>query len=257
MDRWRRLAFAVFLLAWFLYFTHDDLGVHFALDEIGNMAHYYRGGPFALALSQFTIWHGDYRPMGGLFYVPLVVLAGLNPVPYQVALLAILLVNVGLVYLLAARLGAGEVAAGMAALVVAYHAGLHNLYYNGAFVYDALCCLFYIAALLVYLRGRERSSALWIALVLVLDLCAMNSKEMVVTLPPVNVFGKVFGPEALVNAEACHPGFSLRRIRDFQRLSLGDLLFGWAESCCSGALWLTWRGRAIVRYCASRGSGWC
>jgi len=94
MHRWRRLAFAAFLLAWFVYFTHDGLRVHFAVDDIGNIAHYWRGGPLALAVSQFTLWRGDYRPMGGLFYVPILAFAGLNPVPYQVALLAILLVNV-------------------------------------------------------------------------------------------------------------------------------------------------------------------
>src|SRR5580692_3652048 len=155
MRGWRRLAFAAFLLAWFIYFTRDGLGVHFAVDDIGNMAHYYRGGPVALAVSQFTIWHGDYRPMGGLFYVPILIFAGLNPVPYQAALLAILLVNVYFVYRLARRLGAGELAAWLAALIVAYHAGLHNLYYNAAFVYDALCCFFYLAAFLYYLRVRE------------------------------------------------------------------------------------------------------
>src|SRR5580698_7058082 len=98
MRGWRRVAFAAFLLAWFISFTRDGLGVHFAIDDIGNMAHYYRGGPWALAVSQFTIWHGDYRPMGGVFYVPIVAIAGLNPAPFQVALLVILLVNVALVF---------------------------------------------------------------------------------------------------------------------------------------------------------------
>jgi hypothetical protein len=273
MDRWRRLAFAAFLLAWFLYFTHDGLRVHFAVDDIGNMAHYYRGGPFALAVSQFTIWHGDYRPMGGLFYVPILTFAGLNPVPYQAALLAILLVNVYFLYRLAWRLGAGELAAWLAALVVAYHAGLHNLYYNAAFVYDALCCFFYLAAFLYYLRTRESGAAHQIVLFLALNLCALNSKEMAVTLPlvlltyewiyhrrgptrmvllsaaltAVDVFGKVFGPDALVNAEAYHPVFALRRVRDFQRLSLGDLLFGWGSGW--GGILLLW---AVLAYLAWR-----
>jgi hypothetical protein len=171
VHRWRRLAFAAFLLAYFLYFTYDGLRVHFALDDLGNMGHYYRGGPLALAVSQFTVWHGDYRPMGGLFYVPILTFAGLNPLPYQAALLAILLANVYLVYRFALRLGCGELAAGLAALVVSYHAGLHNLYYNAAFVYDALCCFFYLAAFLYYLRIRQaggvpraRQIALFLAL---------------------------------------------------------------------------------------------
>ncbi len=273
MDRWRRLAFAAFLLAWFLYFTHDGLRVHFAVDDIGNMAHYYRGGPVALTISQFTVWRGDYRPMGGLFYVPILTFAGLDPVPYQVLLLAILLVNVYFVYRFARRLGAGELAAWLAALVVAYHAGLHNLYYNAAFVYDALCCFFYLAAFLYYLRVRESITLYQGVLFLALDLCALNSKEMAVTLPlvllvyewiynrrgptrlvlwsaaltAVDVFGKVFGPDALVNAEAYHPVLALRRVRDFQRLSLGDLLFGWGSGW--GGILLLW---AVLAYLAWR-----
>ena len=284
VHRWRRLAFAAFLLAYFLYFTYDGLRVHFALDDLGNMGHYYRGGPLALAVSQFTVWHGDYRPMGGLFYVPILTIAGLNPLPYQAALLAILLANVYLVYRFALRLGCGELAAGLAALVVSYHAGLHNLYYNAAFVYDALCCFFYLAAFLYYLRIRQAGGvprARQIALFLALYLCALNSKEMAVTLPlmmlvyewiyhrpaaikawifgparlvlygaalaALDVYGKLFGPDAMVNAEAYHPVFALRRVRDFQRLSLGDLLFGWGSGW--GGILLLW---AVLAYLAWR-----
>jgi hypothetical protein len=284
VHRWRRLAFAAFLLAYFLYFTYDGLRVHFALDDLGNMGHYYRGGPLALAVSQFTVWHGDYRPMGGLFYVPILTFAGLNPLPYQAALLAILLANVYLVYRFALRLGCGELAAGLAALVVSYHAGLHNLYYNAAFVYDALCCFFYLAAFLYYLRIRQAGGVprtRQIALFLALYLCALNSKEMAVTLPlmmlvyewiyhrpaaikawifgparlvlygaafaALDVYGKLFGPDAMVNAEAYHPVFALRRVRDFQRLSLGDLLFGWGSGW--GGILLLW---AVLAYLAWR-----
>ena len=279
MHRWRRLAFAAFLLAWFICFTHDGLGVHFTVDDLGNMGHYFREGPLALTISQFTLWRGDYRPMGGLFYVPILTFAGLNPVPYQAALLAILLVNLYLVYRLAFRLGAAELAGGLAALVVAYHAGLHNLYYNPAFVYDALCCFFYLTALLYYVRVRQSGAvpgARQIAVFLALNLGALNSKEMAVTLPlvllvyewvyrrpvaidrarmvlfsaaltAIDVYGKVFGPNAMVNAEAYHPVFALRRVRDFQRLSLGDLLFGWNSGW--GGILLLW---ALLAYLAWR-----
>jgi len=54
--------FAAFVVAWFVYFTGDGLGVHFTADDQGNGAHYFRGGPLALAVSQFTLWRGDYRP---------------------------------------------------------------------------------------------------------------------------------------------------------------------------------------------------
>jgi hypothetical protein len=283
-HRRRSFAFAAFLLVYFLYFTWDGLRVHFAVDDIGNMAHYYRGGPVSLILSQFTLWRGDYRPMGGLFYVPILTLAGLDPVPYQAALLLILLANVYLIYRLARLLGCSELAAGLAALIGCYHAGLHNLYYNAAFVYDALCCFFYLGAFVYYLRIRQSGRALGarqIVLFLALLLCSLNSKEMAVTLPlmllvyewiyhrpsallpwlrgpgrivvlaaaltALDIYGKLVGPDALVNAEAYRPVFVLRRVRDFQRMSLGDLLFGWGSGW--GGILLLW---ALLAYLAWR-----
>ncbi len=97
----------------------------------------------------------------------------------------ILAVNVYLVYRLARLLGASEWAACLAALVACYHAGLANLYYNTAFVYDALCGCFFLAALVYYCGIRRRGRLLSIgqlAIFATLVLCAMNSKEMALTL---------------------------------------------------------------------------
>jgi hypothetical protein len=301
-------ALAVFLLAYFLFFNWDGLRVHFALDDIGNMAHYYRDGPWWLAASQFLPWRGYYRPMGGLFYVPILHFSGLNPAPYQAALLLLLLANVYLVHRLARLLGCGELAAALAALVVCYHAGLSNLYYNAAFVYDALCGFFYVGTLVYYIRLR-RAGRLpgWgeKAVLLALFLCALNSKEMAVTLPvmllvyewiyhrrdgsehgtdsrpapggtpvaekyalvgwlrgpgqtvllasvlgAVDVFGKVWGAEPLIQAEGYRPVFNLQGVRAFQRMSLGDLLFGWGSGW--GGILLLW---AVLGYLAWRRAG--
>ena len=284
----------MFLLAWFLFFNWDGLRVHFALDDIGNMAHYYRDGPWWLAASQFLPWRGYYRPMGGLFYVPILHFAGLNPVPYQAALLLLLLANVYLIHRFARLLGLGELAAALAALAACYHAGLSNLYYNAAFVYDALCCFFYVGTLVYYLRIRNAGRLPGLrekAVLLALFLCALNSKEMAVTLPvmllvyewiyhrpphwkrmawqrgalvawlrgpaqtallaavlcAVDVFGKVWGAEPLIHAEGYRPIFNLQRVRAFQRMSLGDLLFGWGSGW--GGILLLW---AMLAYLAWR-----
>lgn len=290
--RWRNAALAVFLPAWFLFFNWDGLRVHFALDDIGNMAHYYRDGPWWLAASQFLPWRGYYRPMGGLFYVPILHFAGLNPAPYQAALLLLLLANVYLIHRFARLLGSGELAAALAALAACYHAGLSNLYYNAAFVYDALCCFFYLATLVYYLRIRTTGRLPGFrdkAVLLALFLCALNSKEMAVTLPlmllvyewtyhrpvqwrrgalaewlrgpaqtallaavlcAVDVFGKVWGAEPLIQAEGYRPVFNLQRVRAFQRMSLGDLLFGWGAGW--GGILLLW---AVLAYLAWRRAG--
>src|ERR1035441_5921945 len=94
----RKLGFGLLLLAWFLYFSRDVLGVHFAPDDMMNVDNFYwTPGPWRLLYSQFLIWRGYYRPMGGLFYLPVLSVWGLNPAPYHVALSLVLLVNVCLV----------------------------------------------------------------------------------------------------------------------------------------------------------------
>jgi hypothetical protein len=276
----------LFLLAWFLYFSRDVLGVHFAPDDMMNADNFYwTPGIWRLIYSQFLIWRGYYRPMGGLFYLPILSVWGLNPAPYHVALSVVLAVNVWLVYRLARVLGAGEWAAGLAALVACYHAGLGNLYYNTAFVYDALCGCFFLAALVYYagIRGTGRrlrwgQNAIFAALVL----CALNSKEMALTVPAIllayewiyhrdrsyraiviaacltvlDLYGKVFGYDALIGMEGYRPVFSWRRFLDFQKTFLGDAAFWHAGGAGVLVFWLVisylaWRpgARPILRFC--------
>jgi len=71
-------------------------------------------------------------------------------------------------------------------MIACYHGGLGNLYYNSAFVFDVLCGVFYFGALAYYARIRSSGRLLsWgqTAAFLGLYLCALNSKEMAVTLP--------------------------------------------------------------------------
>jgi hypothetical protein len=298
-DAVRTSAFGLFLAAWFLYFSRGAAGVHFAPDDMMNIdSFYWSPGPWRLFDSQFLIWRGYYRPMGGLFYLPILSVWGLNPVPYHVALSLVLLVNVYLVYRLARVLGAGEWAAFLAALVACYHAGLGNLYYNTAFVYDAMCGGFFLAVLVYYcgIRGRDlllslRQKAIFAALLV----CALNSKEMALTMPGVllayewiyhwprggdrmtaqawlrgpgmvpliaalltllDLYGKIFGYDALTGQEGYHPIFSAKRFLDFQKTFLGDAAFLHVGGGGILAFWLVvsylaWRpgARPVLRFC--------
>jgi hypothetical protein len=185
-ERWLKPAFAVFLVGYFLYFNRDSLHVAFAPDDMMNIYEYWRHGPFRLLYSQFLLWHEFYRPMGGVFYLPLFSIFGFNPLPFHVVALALLLANAGLVYRLGRLLGCGRLAAWCAAIVVAYHAGLDNLYYSTAFIYDVLCSVFFLAALVVYVRPRsaDRAPGKWeLVAFFACYVCALNSKEMAITLP--------------------------------------------------------------------------
>ena len=186
-NRWRNLPLAVFLTAYFVWFNWGSLRVRFALDDLANLRHYFEIPVAQLVLSNFLPWRGDYRLLGALFYLPTYRFAGLNPVPYQAVLLAVLLLNVYFAYRLMRLLGAGEWAAALVALICCYHGGVANLYYNAAFVYDAMCCCLYLAALTFYvgIRGRDRLPGVGQTIVfLALLLAALNAKEVAVSIPP-------------------------------------------------------------------------
>ena len=282
----RRIAGAFLLAAWFLYCSRDVLGVHFAPDDMMNIdSFYWAPGPWRLVYSQFLIWRGYYRPLGGLFYLPVYSVWGLNPAPYHVALSLVLGVAAYLVYRLARTLGAGESAAFLAAVVACYHAGLGNLYYDTAFAYDALCGCFYLAALVYYCGIRGRGMVLaprQIAIFAVLNVCALNSKEMALTLPGIilvyelvyhpegvrvrsqesmewlrpfivtsvltvaDLWGKVFGVDKLTGMEGYRPVFTWQRYLDFQKTFLGDAAFWHPAAAGLIAFWV------VVTYLAWR-----
>jgi hypothetical protein len=281
----RRALGPISLLVYFAYFCGDALEVFFAPDDMMNMGQYWRIPPWNLLSAQFQPWHGFYRPAGGLFYMPLFHFFGLRPTPYHVAILAVLLINVWLIHRLAGLLGCHPAAAALTALLACYHAGLTNLTYNIAFVYDVLCGFFYLAALVVYLRDREQARG--IPLFLVLYLGALNSKEMAVTLPGIllvyewcyhraprpravrfyilgailltalSVYGKVAPPGGLASQSGYRPVFSLARALAFQVRSFSDLFAQMAPlSAVAVAViwllltWLVWRRpRPLLRFC--------
>jgi hypothetical protein len=298
-PRWRTIASAVLLSAYFLCFAWDGLHARWAEDDMMNLYGAWKPGPWQLLLSQFRPWHGDYRPMGGLFYVVLFKLFGLNPLPFRVAILLLLGFNLWLIYRLARLLGCDELRAAVAVILAAYHAGLGSLHYNTDVIYDILCFTFYLGAFLCYASIRRRGRLLggWESVAFFgLFLGALNVKEMAVTLPlallayealyhrparwnwsgmrtwlfgpgrlalcavPLNLaylYGKKFGPFALMNMPAYQPVFTLDRFLTFQTTCIRDFLFRADAVGPLGLLftwtlltWLAWRNRRpVLRFC--------
>ena len=183
---WRKLAFAALLAVYFFLVSWDTLKAGFTADEPMAIYIYWHPSPWRLLTSQFLLWRGYFRPLGGAFYIPTFLTFGLNSVPYHAFLLALLLAGAYLMYRFARALGAGELAAGMVALIACYHGGLSNLYYESVFVFDVLCGIFCLAAFTYYARIRASGSLLTRRQTLGflgLYLCALNSKEMAVTMP--------------------------------------------------------------------------
>ena len=182
----RKLAFALLLAAYFFLVSWDSLKAPFTADEMMAIYIYWHPSPWRLLTSQFLLWRGYFRPLGGLFYIPTFLAFGLNPLPYHAFLLALLLAGAYQLYRFARALGAGELAAAMVALIACYHGGLSNLYYESVFVFDVLCGIFCLAAFAYYARIRASGCLLTggqTLAFLALYLCALNSKEMAVTMP--------------------------------------------------------------------------
>ena len=187
-DRTLALLGGAFIAGYFLFLTRDALHAYFALDDSGNL---YRAWYFPLAELfranlLFFLTSPFNRPMGSAWYRAIFFFAGYNAVPFHVANLAILLANIWLTYAVSRRLTGSREVGALAALLIAYQPRFAYLYFDTAYIYDVLCYFFYFATLLLYIRARQQQRALtgWeLAACCLLFICALNSKQMAVTIP--------------------------------------------------------------------------
>jgi hypothetical protein len=183
----RRLAVAGFLIGlWVLYFACRGIGAPFTGDDLMNLhGHLARGLP-GLLLDNLHYWSTSFRPLGGVAYVSIYTVAGFHPLPFRIACFLLLGLNLALLFrFLRALSGRDEVAvAGL--LLVSYHAWFVDLYFSTGTLYELLCYAFYLGAFLYYLKLRKGGAipgGRGLAVFCALYVCALNSKEMAVTLP--------------------------------------------------------------------------
>jgi hypothetical protein len=172
---------ALALAAWFLAHTWRGLLCTLQADDVMNIYQAWILPAGRLALGNLTPFTTVYRPVGSVFYKLLFWWAGLHPLPYRLAIYALLLVNVALLYRFALLLTGSREAAAVAALLGGYHNHLMDLYQNGGTIYDILSYTFFLAAINCYVARQGRWPLRFIALAVL----ALNSKEMALTLPAV------------------------------------------------------------------------
>jgi len=174
------------IAAWFLYFAWGGLWAQLSGDDLANLHEYLQKPAGTLIFDNFRYWSTAYRPLGGLFYVPLYKIFGLDPLPYRVACFVLLGCNLILVYHFCWRLAASREIAMLGTFLVSYHAWFVDLYYSAGTIYDLLCYAFYLGSFLVYIGIRNRGrtprphEVLGISVLYVL---ALDAKEMAVTFP--------------------------------------------------------------------------
>ncbi len=163
------------VIGYLIIFAGDGLFAYFTPDDMMNLY----GAWFR------PVIEAD-RPMGAIFYRGLFAAFGLNPLPYRIGCLLLLLINLGLLYAFCFHLSRSREVAALACLLGAYHAHLADLYYSTGTVYDLLCGVFYLAAFVYYARVRlDGHPPGWrqMLLFLLLYISALSAKEMAVTLP--------------------------------------------------------------------------
>jgi hypothetical protein len=183
-----RIVAALLLAAFFWAFQGRALKSHFGPDEMMNIYGYWNPPLWKVLLAIVSFWSSFVRPMAAVYYLPLFHLFKFNPVPYSWVRIGLLGLNTVLFYMLARRISRSWWVAVLATFPVAYQANLGNLSFDGAFIFDTLCATFYFAALLWYIHcrtGRTHLSVGQGAVFLALYICALDSKEMAVSLPVV------------------------------------------------------------------------
>jgi hypothetical protein len=176
------------LIAYFLHFALPARHGGFRDDEMMNLWTYWYLGALQSVLGLAKFWTSYYRPGGALYYLPLYHFFRLNPFPYRIVQISILLLSIPIAYYLARLLASSRSVAFLAVLAFCYHPYVANLVFVGAFIYDVLCGFFYLAAVTYYVHLRERNlrlRPLRLLLFLLLYILALDSKEMAVTLPVV------------------------------------------------------------------------
>jgi hypothetical protein len=162
------------------------LGAYFTGDDMMNLYDAWSKPWKEVLLDNLRYYSPAYRPLGALFYRSLFGLSGFHPLPFRVLSFAIMFANLGLLYTLARRLTDRREAALLTVLLSCYHGHFADLYYSTGTIYDLLCYTFYVAALGLYASWRREGRYLrWrqILAIAALYICALNAKEMAVTLP--------------------------------------------------------------------------
>jgi hypothetical protein len=246
------------IAVYFFRLTRGSLHVFFSLDDTMNL---YRSWSFPLpdlirANLLFFKTSVFYRPMGSAWYRAIFHFAGFRAAPFHAANLLILGASIFLAYAVARRLSGSREIGVLTALLGCYHIEFGGLYFDTGFIYDVLCHFFYFSAFLLYLVLRQKGRPLGLlalAALAALYICALNSKEMALTLPLflvlyewiygqpggrswrgalvtgtislIFVIGRATGPDSLIQNVAYRPLFTWRRLVETSSGFLNMLFF--------------------------------
>jgi Dolichyl-phosphate-mannose-protein mannosyltransferase len=184
-NRWKQalpntIAFLA-MLAYFLFFARDGVHAHFAADDMMNIGQPWARGFWTTVGDNLHFWSTAVRPMGGLYYLSIYRMFGLNPLPYRIVALAFLFGGAWFSYLIAELLTKSRAIALATGILCCVHATMVDTYFGTDTIYDILARFFSMLALLLYIRIRERGQIPSVGQTLLILFCfaaALDSKEI-------------------------------------------------------------------------------
>ena len=180
------LAAGVALFAWFMFLASNGLRCWFEADDLMNLCYYWTKPWSALLKANVAFWSSYYRPAGGLFYRSIFALWGFHPLPFRIAVLALLPVNFALLALVVWQLTKSGIGVLIALLLLGINPTFSSIYFDTGNICDVLAYVFFWSAFAIYLRIRQAGRLPgWrgLALVFGLFVAALESKEIAVSLP--------------------------------------------------------------------------
>jgi hypothetical protein len=176
----------VLLFAWFLFLVSGGLRCWFDADDLMNMCYYWTKPWSALLKANLAFWSSYYRPAGGLFYRSIYALWGFHPLPFRIAVLALLPVNFALLALVVWQFTKSYWGVLIALLLLGINPTFSSIYFDTGNIYDILAYAFFWGAFALYLRIRQAGRLPgWggLALIFGLFVAALEAKEIAVSLP--------------------------------------------------------------------------
>ena len=178
MRALRNAAPVALVIAWFLFLNKRAFAEQFNSDDITNLVvPFVRGFEWAIHGS-VLFWTGAIRPLGGLFYLTIYQIAGYHALPFRLAAIFFLVLNLVLLYAVLRRIHPSAAFAVLALVLACYNGDLIDMYMSTGTIYDTLCLTFVLLALLCQSCEKPR----WL-LAALCAIAAVDAKEMGVSIP--------------------------------------------------------------------------
>ena len=178
---------ALSVLALLFGLGNDGLFISLSEDDLMNLRFGASEPIGRLLLANLFPFTTVYRPMGSAVYVAMFEAFAFHPIYYRAISYGILLLSCVALYQLAKTIDGRVTASSLAAILAAFHSRFLHIYSEGSYLYDILCGMFFLAAVLFYAAKRKRGPLSWggIGVIYLLWAAAVNSKEIALTLPAV------------------------------------------------------------------------